>query len=286
MQARVATLLAALLPPGAAAAQVPGSSFYVGLGAALNAADFGSQDAFAVGTSDVYRGGVLFSSGSAAGPGTVALGSDTAVAPVLRIGAFRRFGDGGWLLGAELNYAHLGASAEAANVLLPQAGSFTPTGTTTPVPFLGTAVVRSYQSEITHQFGLVPFIGHVVGPGFVYAGAGPTLSRVRTRLNGLVGFASIDGRPTDVSGAPQDFAASSWVVGGTAVIGMGWLLAEGWFVDLRYSYAATRRETENYASAFLNPRGAQGTVISGTLVGNTSGTVATQGVALTINRAF
>jgi hypothetical protein len=53
MQARVATLLAALLLPGAAAAQVPGSTFHVGLGAALNAADFGNRDALAVGTSDV-----------------------------------------------------------------------------------------------------------------------------------------------------------------------------------------------------------------------------------------
>jgi hypothetical protein len=55
-------------------------------------------------------------------------------------------------------------------------------------------------------------------------------------LNGLVGFAFVDGAIVDQSGAPQDFSSSSWLVGGAAMVGVTYLLTPTWFLDLSYTY--------------------------------------------------
>ena len=189
--------------------------------------------------------------------------------------------------GANLNYTYLNASASVQNARIPQAGSYTPTGSTTPVPFTGNAVVQSYQTEVTHQVALMPFIGHAFDAGgFVYLGAGPTLSRMTTRLNGLIGFADTNGSRSDISGAPQNFGTEGWVLGGAAMLGVTLFFDASWFVDVRYTLSATEKQTGNYASTFSNPNGQDGTLINGTLVGSSSGRVANQGITFTINRAF
>ena len=87
----------------------------------------------------------------------------------------------------------------------------------------------------------IPFLGRSFGQSYVYAGGGPTLSQTRTRLNGLVGFALVDGGIVDQSGAPQDFSSSSWLVGGAAMVGVTYFLTPTWFLDLNYTYAADGR---------------------------------------------
>ena len=47
-----------------------------------------------------------------------------------------------------------------------------------------------------------------------------------------------------------------------------------------------RQKTFNYSSAFINPNGVMNTTVVGTLVGNSSGRVITQGITASINRAF
>src|ERR1700722_16154787 len=93
--------------------------------------------------------------------------------------------------------------------------------------------------------------------GLVSAGnsdiqGGPTLSQTRTRLNGLVGFALLDGGIVDQSGAPQDFSSSSWLVGGAAVVGVTYFLTPTWFLDLNHTYAMTEGHTANFASPFID----------------------------------
>ena len=270
-----------------AAPQMPQHAFYIGVGGSANLTNFGTQDVYAVGTSDVFRDGARISSGSAAGPGSVGMGTDTVVAPVVQLGYYQRFADSPWLWGANLNYTYLNASASVQNARIPQAGSYTPTGSTTAVPFTGNAVVQSYQTEVTHQVALMPFIGHAFDAGgFVYLGAGPTLSRMTTRLNGLIGFADTNGSRSDISGAPQNFGTEGWVLGGAAMLGVTLFFDASWFVDVRYTLSATEKQTGNYASTFSNPNGQDGTLINGTLVGSSSGRVANQGITFTINRAF
>jgi hypothetical protein len=290
----VAVLVAGAGLPAASHAQavsaappVPQSAFYLGLGGSANITNFGTQDVYAVGTSDVFRDGARISSGSAAGPGSVGMGTDTVIAPVVQLGYFQRFTDSAWLWGANLNYSYLNASASVRNARIPQAGSYTPTGSATPIPFTGNAIVQSYQTEVTHQVALMPFIGRAFDAGgFVYLGAGPTLSRMSTKLNGLVGFADTNGTRSDISGAPQDFGTEGWVLGGAAMVGVTLFFDASWFVDVRYMVSVTEDQTGNYASTFSNPNGTDGTLINGTLVGSSSGRAVTQGITFTINRAF
>jgi len=269
-----------------AASIVPESAFFVGLGGSYNSASFGTQDVYAVGTSNVFQNGALVQTGSAAGPGTVQMGSETKFAPSVQGGYFRKFSGSDWLWGFRFAYSNLAASSAVRNVLIPQAGSNTtvPGGVTTP--FTGTAFVRSYQTTIEHQIAFMPFIGHSFEKSFVYLGAGPTLSRTRTNVNGLVGFANIIGVPSDISGAPVDFTGSGWVYGGAATVGATYFLSPSWFLDFSYSYAMTAKQTFNYSSPFTNPNGVMNTTIVGTLVGNSSGRVITQGVTATLNKAF
>jgi opacity protein-like surface antigen len=264
---------------------VPISAFFVGLGGSYNSTSFGTQEVYAVGTSSVFQNGVLVATGSAAGPGPVHLGTETKFAPSIQGGYFQKFSGSDWLWGFKFAYSNTAASSTANNVLLPQAGSSTtvPGGVTTP--FTGMAVIRSYQTTLEHQIALTPFIGHSFEKSFVYLGAGPTLSRTRTNVNGLIGFANITGIPTDISGAP-DFTGSGWAYGGSAIVGATYFLSQSWFLDFNYSYAMTAKQTFNYSSPFINPNGLQNSTIVGTLVGNSTGRFITQGVTATINKAF
>jgi hypothetical protein len=178
------------------------------------------------------------------------------------------------------------STASLRNAIIPQSGSFIYTNSNTTVPFTGNAVVRSYQTHVTHQIALLPYIGRAFDSGFAYIGGGPVLSQTGSNLDGLIGFADIGGKPTDVSGPPTNFAGSSWALGGAGVIGATYFFNPSWFADIAYKFAMTSRQTYYYSSSFVNPNGPGGSITNGTLVGNSSGTVMTQGVTFTINRMF
>lgn len=55
---------------------LPQAGFFLGLGGSYNSVNFGTQNVYAVGTSDVYQGGVLASTGSASGPANIYMGSE------------------------------------------------------------------------------------------------------------------------------------------------------------------------------------------------------------------
>jgi opacity protein-like surface antigen len=265
-----------------AGSSVPNSAFFLGLGASANWTNFGHQHVYAIGTSDVYTGGVLSASGSAQGPVNIFMPDKFAFAPSFQGGYFQRFGASDWLWGAKLTYNYLGATSTNNNSIIPQFGTYTTILNPTPVPFSGPAYVRAAQTSVLQEIDLVPFLGHVFGQSYVYAGGGPTLSQTRTRLNGLVGFAFVDGAIVDQSGAPQDFSSSSWVVGGAAVVGVTYFLTPTWFVDLNYTYAVTAGHTANFASPFVD----LSSTSVGTLVGNSAWRAETQRVSLAINKAF
>jgi opacity protein-like surface antigen len=261
---------------------VPNSAFFLGVGGSANWTNFGHQHVYAIGTSNVFVDGVLSASGSAQGPTNIHMEDRFAFAPSFQGGYFQRFGASDWLWGAKLSYNYLGTTSTNTNSIIPQFGTFTTIVNPTPVPFSGPAFVRAAQTSLLQEIDLIPFLGHVFGQSYVYAGAGPTLSQTRTRLNGLVGFAFVDGGIVDQSGAPQDFSSSSWLFGGAAVVGVTYFLTPTWFLDLNYSYALTEGHTANFASPFID----QNSTSVGTLVGNSAWRAETQRVSLTINRAF
>ena len=271
-------------PPGPATSTAPNSAFFLGLGASANWIHFGDQHVYAIGTSDVYVNGVLSASGSAQGPANISMDNRFVFAPSFQGGYFQRFGASDWLWGAKLSYNYLGSTSTNYNSIIPQFGSFTITGSPTSVPFSGPAYVRAAETSLLQEIDLVPFLGRFFDRSYVYAGAGPTLAQTRTRLNGLVGLAIINGTLMDQSGAPQDFSSSSWLFGGVAQIGVTYFFAPTWFLDLNYSYAVTENHTSNFASPFTNPNGNSTSL--GTLVGNSAWRPTTQRVGLTINKAF
>ncbi len=274
-------------PPGpvmSTASIVPNSAFFLGLGASADWIHFGDQHVYAIGTSNVYVDGVLSASGSAQGPVDISMNNRFAFAPTFQGGYFQRFGTSDWLWGAKLSYNYLGATSTNNNSIIPQFGSFTITGSPTSVPFSGPAYVRAAQTSLMQEIDLVPFLGRFFDRSYVYAGAGPTLSQTRTKLNGLVGLAIINGTLMDQSGAPQDFSSSSWLFGGAAQVGVTYFFTQTWFLDLNYTYAATENHTSNFASTFSNLNGSSTSL--GTLVGSSAWKATTQRVGLTFNKAF
>jgi hypothetical protein len=261
---------------------VPNSAFYGGLGASINSTAFNDWDVDATGISDVYENGVLVSSGSAGGPPVdLDLDSDTSFTPQIQLGYFDHFDNSEWLWGAKLAYNYLDSSSTREDFLIPQFGSYGAT------PFTGNAIVQSMEVSIENQFSFMPYLGHGFQKGFLYAGAGPTLSLVKTDITNLIGFADVQGQPTDISGSPQDFSSSDWVWGGAATLGMTYFVDRSWFVDMNYTMSMTFDYTANYRSTFSNP-GATPNDPSyvGDLIGDASGTFTTHTFALSINRAF
>jgi hypothetical protein len=116
-------------------------------------------------------------------------------------------------------------------------------------------------------------------------GVGPTWSRTQTNINSLIGFAELNGMPTDVSGAPQDFSGSGWVFGGAGTVGGTYFLNHSWFLNIAYTYAWTKAQKFNYSSSFSNSQNPNES-FAGTLTGSSSGRVSAQGVTVTINVAF
>ncbi len=167
--------------------------------------------------------------------------------------------------------------------LSPNSAHYTTIANPTPVPFSGPAYVRAAKTSLLQEIDLIPFLGHAFGQSYVYAGGGPTLSQTRTQLNGLVGFALVDGGIVDQSGAPQDFSSSSWLFGGAAMVGVTYFLTPTWFVDLNYTYALDGRPHREFCEPIhrsqFDERGNIGRQLR--LDGRRR-----NGSALTINKAF
>jgi opacity protein-like surface antigen len=278
-------VVAAAAAPAASAQTLPPAAFYAGIGGGYVDADFGRQDVNAVGTSQVFENGVLVATGEAAGPARLAMPDASGLAPMLQAGYFRQVPGSGWVWGAKFSYAYLGREASLRDVRMPQEGEFTSVTTGDVTPFTGNAIAQGYRTSVADQLALLPYAGRSYDRGFFYLGLGPTLSRTRTEIDGLVGFADINGVRQDISGPPQNFSSSEWVWGGAAIIGVTHFLSEKLFIDASYSYGRTQRYRDDYASEFVNPD-ENGRVTAGTLVGDSSGRLVTQAITVTLNWAF
>lgn len=265
------------LPP-----MIPESAFYLGLGAAANDTSFNDWNVDATGLSDVYEDGVLTSSGSAGGPPLdLDLDSQWSFTPQVQLGYFDHFSGSSWLWGGKFSYNYLNSSSSRDDFLIPQFGTYG------DEPFTGNAFVQSMEVSIGHQFSFIPYLGHEFERGFIYAGVGPTLSQVKTDVTNLIGFADVEGRPRDISGAPQDFSSSDWVFGGAATVGVSYFVDRSWFIDLNYTFSATPEVDADYYSTFVNPSlDPDGPVIKGQLIGEATGSFGTHSLVLSINRAF
>ena len=255
---------------------VPNSGIYVGVGASANSTQFNGQTISGTGvTTDTVAG--KSANGIGSGETGVVFGPARAISPSVQLGYFQKFQDSSYLWGTKFSYSYIGGSpATAYNVQIPQYGFF-PNGK----PLTGgNAIASSYQKNITNQLSLIPYFGKAFEKSTVYFGVGPTLSQVRITTNSLVGYAEIDGRNVDVSGAPQSFVSSQWVYGGAAMLGASYFLEKTWFLDFSYTYAMTQNKTSNRVSPFSNPP------TTGLLIGAGTGTATVQTLGLTLNKLF
>ena len=256
----------------------PAAGFFVGLGGSYNSVNFSNQNIFAQGVSNVYQGGTVVASGAAGGPTDPYSSIQSTFAPTAQMGYFQHFPSSDWLWGAKFSYSYLGTTATNQNVSVPQAGSFN------GAAFTGHVIARSYQTNISHQMAFIPFVGHSFERSFIYFGAGPSLSQTQSSLNGVIGFADLNGVHTDITGTADSFASSSWVFGGAALIGATYFFDRFWFLDFSYTYAATLVQTTGFSAPFSSS--SFGYTDAGILSGTYSGRAITQSVALSINRVF
>ena len=106
---------------------------------------------------------------------------------------------------------------------------------------------------------------------------------MKTDIDGLVGFADIDGVHQEISGPPQNFSSSEWVLGGAITTGVTYFVSEALFLDLSYTYGKTRSYEGDYSSSFVNPADRGGRPGN---AGRELRELETQIVAVTLNWAF
>jgi hypothetical protein len=258
---------------------VPESAFFGGLGGSFAIADFSEVDANTLGLSEVFVNGNKVTTGNAKGPYEFPPSSENKFAPFINLGYFQKFNKSNWLWGSRLNYSYIGTTSTSSEQEIPQAGS-----NSTGTAFEGVAVVQSFQYSMNHQFTLTPYAGISSGKAFFYIGAGPTLSETVENINGVVGYAFVQGQTVNISGEPADFSSTNWVWG-IAVLGGGtYFLTPALFLDLSFMYNPTENQTNDFTAPFSNTSGIFST--SGELIGRTSTSETTYSFTLTINKIF
>jgi len=264
---------------------VPKSAFYAGVGGAATFADFGSQSIYNKGLSNRFDGaGVQTGTGTADGPAIqLGFGTSAGVSPVFQLGYFRRFGDSNFLWGTKFSYSPFGNTSTQTNVIIPQFGTSSGGGAST---FNGYSVTGGYTVGVYNQMTFTPFVGYAMEKSFFYAGVGPSLSQVKTTLNNVVGYATIGGAFTNISGTPQSFQASSWDVGAAGTIGATYFITPSWFMDFSYTFSAPNIQPILSTSGFNNWSTTGGNSYTGTLIGIYTNNVVTHAIGITINRAF
>lgn len=269
-------------PPAPAQAATPAGGFFIGAGAGYNHFSPRHSGIYATGLSEVYRDGVLAATGYATGGTGVPLHERNAFAPVGQIGYMGSIGGSPWLWGVRATYNYVGADGDARNALVPQGGGFQ--SNDPGATFAGNLLVRQYKVSLKHQFALLPVAGYSFGRIALYGGAGPSLSQTRGEMNGVIGFADINGNRQDITGAPVNFAKSRWTYGLAATAGVIWRLDDHWFIDATYVYSRTRRTRDHFFAPFVNP--SNGFVYTGVGLGSHAASTVNHAVNISLNYAF
>ena len=271
---------------GGESIRIPGSGFFAGISVGLNSVNFGHQSIYAIGTSRNYQNGAVVSAGTAAGPGGADPATAITASPEIRLGYYSHIGASPWIWGFRTSYQDLLADETLTDVGIPQSGVIAYAGSQTLQPFTGVAVVQTYRVQADSRFGAMPFIGRDIGPGFLYLGLGGSMTHATTAMDGLVGYATVNGQTQNVSGAPQNFSSSGWVMGAGITVGGSFFITHDWFLDIAYSFDETAAQVGRYVSSFTNSSTNPGITTVGNLYGQSSERIITNGLTVTINRKF
>lgn len=115
----------------------------------------------------------MAANGIAQGPANPFHDTQSTFAPEAQLGYFNHFGASSWLWGVKFKYEYVGHTSTERGIIVPQSGSFTPSGL---VPFAGgtslsgNVVIQSIQTRVDHELALLAFLGHSFGNSNVYLG--------------------------------------------------------------------------------------------------------------------
>ncbi len=281
------------LAPKESVSIVPKSALSVGVGGNLNLTTFGQQHIWWAGTSDDYdRNWTLFGSGFAQWGTNINLTPQLKISPIGQLNYFNHFGDSSFIWGSKFNYSYTDSTSSQPNVPIPQFGLFNVSiagknaGYAREQSFYGTGYLQAYQSRLNHLMALTPYIGRQFSNGFVYAGAGPSLTQYQTKFNDLTGYRNSGGQPINQTTLPTNYQSSQWVLGESATAGITYFVTHDWYVDVNYTFSQTRSATSRYLGWYAAPvPGTQITSI-GYLPANSTTALNNQSFNVSINWAF
>jgi opacity protein-like surface antigen len=273
----------------ASVSRVPESGLSLGVGGDLNLTTFGQQNFYWAGTSnDFSANGRPYSTGYAQWTTRVNLMPQVRISPMGQINYFHHFGSSDWLWGGKLTYSYLNTKGAVSNVLIPQFGEFTLSAEgrrhdfSLTERFFGTGYLQTYQTTVNNQFTLTPYLGRSFTNGFIYAGAGPSVSQVQTNLNNLIGYRNSGGAPIDQTSFPARFQSSRWSWGVAATAGVTYFITQSLYLDFAYTFSQTFGKT-SFLNAWYGAPGPGGGTAWGYIPAITSLAFNTQSVNVSLN---
>jgi len=189
--------------------------------------------------------------------------------------------------GGKLSYSYFGIGSANSQQQIPQAGGFTQDGSYTP--FTGNYLIQSYRQTINQQISFIPLIGRSFERSYLSLGVGPTTVQTKTLIENITGFENVEIIPTTPTGLGlgKKYSTTQWLYGGIAMVGATYFIAPTWFLDISYTYSVTGIKTSNWGGSWTDTDTSRnGVTRTGTNTGTTSGSVNTQALAISINKAF
>ena len=263
----------------------PEKSFFAGIGMGLSMVTYDIQYVYNLGLSRIYKDDKLIAIGGADGPAipNPTFPSSTSFTPAGQIGLYQRYKKSNWVYGAKATYSFLNSYSNREVLAIPQVGTSTDPDSNN---FDGTSY-NTYSIDAGNQFTIMPFIGRKYSKGFFYAGAGLGITQVRVNVDDVVGYATLNGVNTDISGEAQNFSNTGIGFGVAASAGVTYFVSNSLFLDLSYTYSRPNMSDFHISSPYRNPaQGSSEIGFDGELIGSASRDISTNTVLLTMNWAF
>lgn len=181
----------------------------------------------------------------------------------------------------------MGITSNQKNPITPQNG--TEVTVVDTVSLVGNFVMENARTDINHLLTWIAYLGREYKNGVIYLGAGPAGFESHVYEDRVVGFARINGTPTDITGPSRNSSiGNKWSWGATAQIGTTYYLNPTWFVDINYEYSFSGNYATESSADFTTFThsifGAFKTNGFGLVTNTQRFTV--QGINVTINKVF
>src|SRR3954464_4812654 len=158
------------------------SGFYIGAGGSFNWVDFGQALQAVSSVQNITFGPTPVAQAQEGGPFFDYDRHRSGFAPDVQLGYTVPFAGGDWQAGLKFNYRYANLNSKK-NVSVPQSGTLTTVvGPPTMENITGFVQIDSAEINLKHQLALMATIGRAFDKFTIYAGGGPALFGVETKL--------------------------------------------------------------------------------------------------------